>query len=117
MTQKIEIKPGDQSLIGVDVVFSTGKSKKLRISAVGDKLFLAIDEEGIESPHYIETAIGTFWELYKPKPLYAPAVISIYDKFRASKYWYHSEMEAKKDCEKQFIKWPAIPNAQGFYEI
>lgn len=64
---------------------------------------------------------GTDWLPYeepKPKVLKAPAFIHFgKDGIQISGLIYGSEQEAMKSHPDNFHSWPAIPNAQGFYEV
>lgn len=119
---KIEIKPGDQSWVGKKIVNPFwGKSSWHEVLAVGQERFFGRDRYGNESAYYIYDN----WELYqepKPKRLLAPALYQEIDRdgwaWFVSHMLYSSLEEAKRDLDQHSnVRWPAIPNAQGYYEV
>ena len=63
-----------------------------------------------------------FFETYKPKGekkkiLLAPAICKSLNNYVLGRVLCHSVGEAKMVHEESFFRWPAIPNAEGYYEV
>ena len=58
------------------------------------------------------------WKVVEEKRFLAPAIWfdEMGNSFRLSDL-YECESDSKRNLGKQFVKWPAIPNKDGFYEI
>jgi len=123
---KIEIKPGDQTHVGRRFVNPSGVF--VRILAVGEKkVFFQYDEpfNSTESSFQIENFNRLYYLVEKPKQkkLLAPALIK-YPDGKKGFMWqlsttFYSSLEEVKNIyhpKLEFI-WPAIPNAQGYYEV
>jgi len=58
-------------------------------------------------------------ELPEPKKevRMAPALLKDGIGYKRSVYFYESEEEARLQCGKFFVSWPARPNKDGYYEV
>ena len=118
--KEIEIKPNDQSWVGKKIRRAAFKDYEyLEILYVGNDSLFCIDEDEVENSWSIDMG----WRLYeqpKKKVLLAPA-LRVYDDgdYGICSSLYSSESQAKKDCvgATDQVIWPAIPNADGFYEV
>lgn len=117
---KIEIKPGDQTHVGKKVHQDTwNPGEWLKILFVGNEQVLAVNDDGHEEVYLIDEE----WELYeepKQKKLLAPAYVLYAGFKRVHPALFNNASEAKDFFEKMpecFLSWPAIPNAQGYYEV
>jgi len=57
------------------------------------------------------------WEEPKEAKLMAPALAYYDDHFMVSNGLYSSEMQARNVLREMFRAWPAVPNADGMFEV
>jgi hypothetical protein len=65
------------------------------------------------------TAVKLTGEVPEPKKhkLMAPALAFYDNHFVVSNGLYSSEMQARNELREMFRAWPAVQNADGFYEV
>ena len=117
MWKPVTIKPNDQSLCGKFVSQFDDEEDSVKILFVGETRFFARCYNKKECSFDMKIS-WRIWEEPKPKKLMAPAfgmdpsidMVSVVGLFT-------SENHAKSVLEDDFISWPAIPNADGHYEV
>lgn len=119
MGDRIEIKPNDQSWVGKKVIRDdcVQDGRYCLVKFVGSTFVLGENRFGVEGTWAINDGS---WQLYtepKKKRMMAPAIYKERDGGRCiTSSLYDSLGNAKVAWGKDVI-WPAVPNADGFYEV
>ncbi len=107
-----------KDMVGKKVTYKTTREWWIKVLYVGKNLFFGEHDDGMQSVSYLDN--NPPWELIEEKKKYAPAFIRYSE---GGRYFITDELfssleEAKEACgHGLYVYWPALPNAEGYYEI